>query len=138
MREWFQAQGVGVQTLLLIAVGLLVASPYWLTWIYVRRRERIKRTHEELARRGAVRATLHSLPWYEHPSLKALALLTLAFLALRGFQATQGTFWFFILNVYYWLVVLYFARKAFSQDEFERERSHAPVLDRKTDRKSVV
>lgn len=55
-----------------------------------------------------------------------------AFIALRGFRWSQGTFWFHLLNIYYVWMVLLFVHKAFSRREYELESKLSPHLDRRT------
>ncbi|MEO6119929.1 MAG: hypothetical protein ABIP12_04500, partial [Terriglobales bacterium] len=123
-----------LQTLFLVVVGFLIASPYWVFWLYLRRQDRIdvqdKETLEEVGFSDA--AVEQAQRWHNNRLVLIFVFISFAFIALKAFSLSKDSLWFHFLNVYYIWMILAFAHKALSKKEYESERNLSPNLDRKT------
>jgi hypothetical protein len=131
VRHGFQTLPIGVQTLILVGVGLLIAAPYWVYLIYVRRQARVLEQDAKIFDETEPEV-LGGLPWHENALVRMFLFVSLLFTALRGFALARNSVWFYALNVYYLAVIGLFAHKALSRGEFEAQRKLSPSLDRTT------
>jgi len=133
-RVWFQDLPLIVQTLFLVVVGFLIATPYWALWLYLRRQDRINAKDEETLEEVELSeaAIEQAYRWHNNRIVLTLILVSFFLIAMKGFNWAQGSPWFHLLNVYYIWMILVFGHKAVSKREYENERILSPNLDRIT------